>query len=79
MTDGLALESAFAAAIAERRVTVPAPGLKMSAVLLTLTINIGAMFGLGGLEDTFWVYVRNAQAKTASIESDKATFLFIVK
>jgi hypothetical protein len=50
----------------------------MSAVLLTLKVNGGAMFGLIELEDPLWMYVRNAPAKTVSVDSDHATFLFIV-
>jgi len=37
--------------MAERRVTTPAGGLRMSAVLLTFKVNGGAMFGLDKLED----------------------------
>jgi hypothetical protein len=64
--------------MAERRVTTPAGGLRMSAVLLTLKINGGAMFGLDELKDALRVYFRNAPAKTTSVNSDQATFLFIV-
>src|SRR6266404_9499251 len=78
MMVGLALTSALAAAIAERRVTTPAGGLRMSAVLLTLRVSGGAMFVARELEDTLWLYFRNAPARTMSVNSDQATFLFIV-
>jgi hypothetical protein len=81
MTVGFALGSVLAAAIAERSVTTPAPGLKVSVVLLTLIIlgaNIGAMFGLAGLEDALRVYLRDAPISITSIISDHAMFLFIV-
>src|SRR6185295_3725723 len=78
MTTGSAPPSALAAAMAERRVTTPAGGLRISAVLLTFSVNVGAMSGPGELVDALWVYLRDATTNTTSVNSDKATFLFIV-
>jgi len=63
--------------MAERRVTTPAGGLRISAVLLTLKTNGGAMFGFDELEDALWVYSRDPQTRTTSVNSE-ATLDFIV-
>ena len=42
------------------------------------TIRGTAMCSLDELEDALWVYFRDAPTKTTSVNSDQATFLFIV-
>src|SRR5215467_6596851 len=73
MTDGLPLTSALAATIAERSV----PGLRLSAVLVTLKTT-GAMVRPAGLEDALRVYLRDAPASITSFISVHVMFRFIV-
>src|SRR5215468_8681947 len=77
MTDGLPLTSALAATMAERNVTTPIGGLRMSAVLLTLKTFGGARAGLDGLEDALRVWVRNAPARRMSANCNQGVFLLI--